>query len=51
MGIRIEDTVLITEDGYENLSTGLPRTVQEIEDFMREPGLLQRASRASATGR
>jgi Xaa-Pro aminopeptidase len=45
MGIRIEDTVLITEDGYENLSTGLPRTVQEIEELMREPGLLQMMSR------
>ncbi len=42
LGIRIEDTVVITEDGYENLSTGLPRTVQEIEAFMREPGLLQK---------
>jgi Xaa-Pro aminopeptidase len=45
MGIRIEDTVLITEDGYENLSTGLPRTVEEIEALMREPGLLQKVGR------
>jgi Xaa-Pro aminopeptidase len=45
MGIRIEDTVVITEDGYENLSTGLPRTVQEIETVMREPGLLQKIGR------
>jgi Xaa-Pro aminopeptidase len=35
MGIRLEDTVLITETGYENLSAGLPRSVEEIEAFMK----------------
>ena len=45
MGIRIEDTVVITEDGYENLSAGLPRTVEEIEQFMLQEGLLQRVRR------
>jgi len=34
--VRIEDTMLITEDGCEVLSAGLPRTVQEIEAWMKE---------------
>lgn len=36
IGIRLEDDVLITEDGCENLSAELPRTVEEIEAWMAE---------------
>ena len=41
IGIRIEDTVAITGNGYENLSPGAPRTVAEIEALMKKDGMLQ----------
>jgi Xaa-Pro aminopeptidase len=31
IGVRLEDTVVITADGCEVLSAGLPRTVKEME--------------------
>ncbi len=36
IGIRIEDDILITEDGYENLTADAPKTVEAIEAFMAE---------------
>ncbi|MCX4578832.1 aminopeptidase P family protein [Streptomyces sp. NBC_01571] len=36
IGVRIEDDLLVTADGYENLSGGLPRSAAEVEAWMRE---------------
>jgi Xaa-Pro aminopeptidase len=37
--IRLEDVILITETGYENLSASLPMEIDEIEKVMQEPGI------------
>jgi len=34
IAIMIEDVILVTEDGYENLSVSAPRSVEEIERIM-----------------
>ncbi|MBV8855336.1 MAG: aminopeptidase P family protein [Acidobacteria bacterium] len=34
IGVRIEDDVVVTADGYRNLSAALPRTINDIEAFM-----------------
>jgi Xaa-Pro aminopeptidase len=38
LGVRIEDDVLITDEGYELLSRKLPRAPEEIEKIMGEAG-------------
>lgn len=40
IAVRIEDDILITEDGYENLSAMAPRTVEAIETMMARPSPL-----------
>jgi Xaa-Pro aminopeptidase len=34
IGVRIEDDVLVTSDGVENLSAALPRTIDDVEAWM-----------------
>ena len=45
IGVRIEDDILVTEDGYQMLSKALPREISEVERLMEErenPDLLTR---------
>ncbi|HLK62555.1 MAG TPA: aminopeptidase P N-terminal domain-containing protein [Bryobacteraceae bacterium] len=39
VGIRLEDMILITETGYEDLSAFVPIEIDDIEKVMAEPGL------------
>ena len=39
LGLRLEDMLLITETGYENLSAFVPIHIAAIEKLMKEPGL------------
>jgi Xaa-Pro aminopeptidase len=41
LGVRVEDTILITETGCENLTAGIPRTIKEIEEIMKRDGIPQ----------
>jgi Xaa-Pro aminopeptidase len=41
IGVRIEDDVLITPTGFENLSGCVPRTAEDIERVMAEKGLFE----------
>jgi len=41
IGIRIEDNILITSDGNINLSSFVPKTIEDVEAIMKEKGILQ----------
>ena len=43
--IRCEDTVVVTKDGYENLTSSAPLDCDEIEKVMNEKGILQKLHR------
>jgi Xaa-Pro aminopeptidase len=42
IGVRLEDMILITDTGYENLSASVPIEIADIERLMREHGSQQR---------
>jgi Xaa-Pro aminopeptidase len=45
LGIRLEDVILMTDSGYENLSEFVPIEVEDIERLMAERGLSDSALR------
>ncbi len=49
--VRLEDVILITESGYENMSADLPVEIDAIEKLMTEPGLSDVATGATASTR
>lgn len=40
--IRMEDVVVVTKDGVENLSENLPADLDELEELMEEEGIVQK---------
>ena len=43
LGIRLEDMILMTDSGYENLSAFVPVDIEAIEKLMAQPGLSDHA--------
>ncbi len=43
IGVRIEDDILITDTGYENLSAKAPRSIEEIEALMKEKNMFKQS--------
>ena len=42
IAVRIEDDILITKDGWENLSEKAPRDIDAIESLMAQPSPLDK---------
>jgi len=39
IGIRIEDNLLVTEQGHENLTLSVPKSISEIEALMQKQAI------------
>jgi len=39
IGVRIEDTILVTAEGHKNLSEGSPREIADVEALMKRRGI------------
>ncbi len=50
LGIRLEDMILVTETGVENLSAFVPIEIDAIETLMAEPGLSDALLKSPGTG-
>ena len=42
--VRLEDVILMTETGYENLSAFVPIEIDAVEKVMAEPGMFEKYS-------
>ena len=40
--VRLEDVILITDTGYENLSAFVPIEIDEVEKLMAETGMFEK---------
>jgi len=49
--VRYEDTIVVTESGYENLTAFLPSELDDIEKLMREEGVVQNSPPSPAAAR
>jgi Xaa-Pro aminopeptidase len=38
IGVRVEDSFILTDSGLKNLSASVPRTIEDIERLMAQPG-------------
>jgi Xaa-Pro aminopeptidase len=45
--VRLEDVIVITETGYENMSESLPYEIADIEATMAAPGIDERPATAA----